>query len=252
VKLSVIAVDYDGTIASNGRAHRAALDAIRDARSRGIVVILVTGRILSDLRRSLPEHDIFDGIVAENGAVLAFRNRGVRTLGRPAPRKLFDALCRRRNVPVTFGECVIEADANAAWNLLSLVRELELPLVLHFNGNRVMLLPQGISKATGLREMLNALGVSLHNCVSIGDAENDYSMLEVCEIGAAVEWGSKSLHDIADDIICGEPETAVAEYIRRISANSKLPPDRSDRRRIFLDYTEDQEAVEIAVHGGAS
>jgi len=243
VKVSVIAVDYDGTIASNGRAHPTALDAIRDARSRGIVVVLVTGRILSDLKRSLPEHDIFDGIVAENGAVLAFSNGGVRTLGRPPPRKLFDALCRRR-VPVTFGECVIEADASVAWNLLSLVRELELPLTLHFNRNRVMLLPQDITKASGLREMLTMLRVSLRNCVSIGDAENDYSMLEVCEIGAAVEWGSKSLHDIADDIIRGEPETAVAQYICRISANSKLPPDRSDRRRILLGYTEDQEAVE--------
>jgi hypothetical protein len=73
-------------------------------------------------------------------------------------------------------------------------------------------------------------------------------MLEVSAIGAAVEWGSKSLHDIADDVIRGEPETAVAQYIRRISGNSKLQPDRSDRRRILLGYTQDQEAVEAAVH----
>ncbi len=239
----MIAVGYDGTIASNGRAHPAALDAIRDARSRGIMVVLVTGRILSDLKRNLPEHHILDGIVAENGAVLAFPDGRVRTLGHPPPRKLFDALCRRRML-VTFGECVIEADACAAWNLLSLVRELELALTLHFNRNRVMLLPQDINKASGLREMLSMLRVSLRNCVGIGDAENDYSMLEVCGIGAAVEWGSKSLHDIADDIIRGEPEMAVAQYIRRISANSKLPSDRSDRRRIVPGYTEDQEAVE--------
>src|SRR4029077_5784573 len=72
MKFSVLALDYDGTIARDGRAHPAVLEAIREARSRQIVIVLVTGRIMSDLRRVLAEQGLFDAIVAENGAVLAF------------------------------------------------------------------------------------------------------------------------------------------------------------------------------------
>ena len=55
--------------------------AIREARAQQIVVVLVTGRNLSDLRRVLTEEDLFDAIVAENGAVLAFPNGRTRVLG---------------------------------------------------------------------------------------------------------------------------------------------------------------------------
>ena len=73
---------------------------------------------------------------------------------------------------------MLEADASSAPQILGAVQELELPLVLAFNRSRVMLLPQGISKATGLRAALDTLRLSLHNCIAIGDAENDFQMLE--------------------------------------------------------------------------
>jgi hypothetical protein len=53
MKFSVLALDYDGTIAQRGEAHPAVLEAIQEARSRRIVVVLVTGRILSDLKQAV-------------------------------------------------------------------------------------------------------------------------------------------------------------------------------------------------------
>ena len=41
-----------------------------------------------------------------------------------------------------------------------MIRYLELPLVLLFNRGRLMVLPQAISKATGLREALRTLRLS--------------------------------------------------------------------------------------------
>jgi hypothetical protein len=249
MKLSVIALDYDGTIASKGgRAHPEAIDAIREARSRGILVILVTGRILSDLKRVLPETELFDGIVAENGAVLAFPSGRTRSLGHAPSRALLDEL-GRLDIEVASGDCIIEAEAVHGPQILGVVRKLELPLTLLFNRSRVMVLPQGISKATGLREILKTLRLSLHNCVGIGDAENDYAMLDACEIGAAVSWGSSRLHEIADDVIHGEGPASVGEYLRRVSASTKLPPHRADSRRLVLGKTATGEAVETAVHG---
>jgi hydroxymethylpyrimidine pyrophosphatase-like HAD family hydrolase len=156
VKLSVIALDYDGTIATQGRAEPDALAAIREARSHGVVVILVTGRILSDLEWVLPERGSFDAIVAENGAVLAFPSGRTRALARPPSHALLDEL-RRLEISFETGDCIIEADAACAPQILAAFRTLELPLTILFNRNRLMVLPQGISKATGLREILKTL-----------------------------------------------------------------------------------------------
>jgi hypothetical protein len=248
MKLCVLALDYDGTIAQNGRAEPLALESVREARARGLVVILVTGRILADLQRVLPEHELFDAIVAENGAVLAFPNVPIRRLTHPPSQVLLDEL-RAADVVVSFGECIIEADADDAPKILEAISKRELPLVLQFNHGRVMVLPQGINKATGLREALNTLRLSLHNCVAIGDAENDYAMLDACEIGVAVAWGSKALQEIADEVLPGTGPAAVAGYIREVTTHVKLSPHRAHSRRIILGHDAEGKAVEAAIHG---
>jgi hydroxymethylpyrimidine pyrophosphatase-like HAD family hydrolase len=40
MKLTAIAVDYDGTIAERGRPDPSVIEAVQQARSRGIVVVL--------------------------------------------------------------------------------------------------------------------------------------------------------------------------------------------------------------------
>ena len=72
MKLSVLALDYDGTIAREDRVPSSVLDAIADARRRHVTVLLVTGRILVDLRRVAGNLDFVDGVVAENGALVHF------------------------------------------------------------------------------------------------------------------------------------------------------------------------------------
>lgn len=248
MKFCVLALDYDGTIAEHGKPDPAVMEAIKDARARGIVVVLVTGRILSDLKKVAGDLNIFDAVVAENGAVLAFSNDRIRALDRPPSASLLDEL-RRHKVEFSVGDCVLEADASSAPRILGTVQKLQLPLVLVFNRSRVMLLPQGISKATGLRAALDNLRLSLHNCIAIGDAENDFQLLEAAEIGVAVAWGSKSLFEIADEILPGKGPVAVADYIRGVIENTRLPPNRVDRRRVILGRTMDGHPLEMAVHG---
>ena len=60
MKLCVVALDYDGTIARDGRVEPLVLEAVKEAQARGIVMILVTGRIMADLCRALPEYELFD------------------------------------------------------------------------------------------------------------------------------------------------------------------------------------------------
>jgi haloacid dehalogenase-like hydrolase len=61
-----VAVDFDGTLAE-GEVAPETLAALSEARARGIRVILVTGRIMSELRAVFPEvDDRVDAVVAEN------------------------------------------------------------------------------------------------------------------------------------------------------------------------------------------
>jgi hydroxymethylpyrimidine pyrophosphatase-like HAD family hydrolase len=249
MKLVAIALDYDGTIAVDGVLDPSVRDAIGTARRRGIVVVLVTGRRLDDLRRAAGDVSCFDAIVGENGAVLDFPASGRHlSLGHPAAPG-FIAELNRRAIHHIDGEVVIETDAANAEAMVDVVRQLQQPLILAFNRSRLMVLPQGVSKATGLRHALQALRLSIHNTIGIGDAENDHDLLDACEVGVAVAWGSAALRAVADEVIEGSGPHAVADYIRRIIRQPRLSSSQMGRRRLLLGRQHDGEPVNLAVRG---
>ncbi len=248
MKLQVFALDYDGTIASDGVLDPEVREAIAQAHSQGIMVVLVTGRIRADLQRLLNEPWIFDVIVAENGAVLHFPHSGRSILLGQSPPLTFTTELRRRDIPFFAGECVVEMDAQYAGATLSVIHDLELPLVLAFNRSRLMVLPQAISKATGLREALRTVRLSEHNTVAIGDAENDHELLAICELGVAVDWGSDALKGMADEVLEGEGPQAVAGFIRRtVQEDRRLAPNRIGKGRLHLGICEGGDALTLSI-----
>jgi hydroxymethylpyrimidine pyrophosphatase-like HAD family hydrolase len=52
--VQAIALDYDGTLTETDRPATDALEAVRETRRRGQAVVLVTGRILAELRAVFP------------------------------------------------------------------------------------------------------------------------------------------------------------------------------------------------------
>jgi hydroxymethylpyrimidine pyrophosphatase-like HAD family hydrolase len=249
VKLSVIALDYDGTIARNDVLDPSVRDAIAAARTQGITVILVTGRILSELRRVAGDLHFVDAVVAENGAVVHFPDSGrISTLAPPVPPG-FIAELRQRGIPFGAGECLVDADVKEAPRLLDTIRALEQPLVLIFNAGRVMVVSQGVSKATGLHAALDTLRLSTHNAVAIGDAENDHELLRIVEVGVAVQWGSPALRAAADVVLEGTSPASVAAYVRTIASTRRLPTPARARRRLLLGHTEGGQEFSLAVRG---
>lgn len=249
MKLCVLALDYDGTIAIDGVMDPGVREAIKEARNLGITCVLVTGRILGDLQRLVPDLDIFESVVAENGAVVAFPAKGYSaTVGQPPPPSFFRELSLR-GIPFTNGESVVETDAGLAWQVLTVIRDLELPLSLLFNRGRLMVLPQAVSKATGLRYAMRTLRLSEHNAIAIGDAENDHQLLRTCEIGVAVSWGSEALKDMADNVLQGQGPPAVADFIRKVSQKPRMSPRQARHRRLLLGTGENGQAVSLAIQG---
>jgi len=248
MKFSVLALDYDGTIAQEGVLDPEVRTAIAEVRRQGITVIIASGRTLSDLQRVAGDLGFVDAVVAENGAVLSFANGHSRLLG-PPPPEFFLAELKRRRIAFSTGQCIVEADASFAQPILAVIRELELPLVLLFNRSRLMVLSQSISKATGLRAALSALRLSVHNAIAIGDAENDHDLLMTCELGVAVAWGSRALQAVAEEVLQGAGPSAVAAYIRQAARKGRLPPDRLSRRSVTVGTTADGRAVSFPIRG---
>jgi hypothetical protein len=252
VKLRVLALGFDGTVAADGRLDGGVADAIRDARRAGVMTVLVSGRMLADLQALLPAPDLFDAVVAEGGAVVHMANDAGPVVLARAPDAALVAELQRRNVAHRRGRCMVEADAVAAPDVLASLHALGSPHGITFDRGRLTVLPHGVSKAFGLSEAVWRLGTSLHNAVAIGDAEDDQPMLDVCEIGAAVAWGSSALQRSADHVVPGSGPAAIADYLRTLVATDPIvlrrKPDSPHRLRVGTRETGEPVDVEIGFH----
>ena len=209
-----MACDYDGTIAEDGRVSEPTARALERVRESGRKLVLVTGRTLRDLREVCPESErMFDAIVAENGAVLYRPGaREVKALGEPPEPALLQAL-RQRGVGFATGTSSIHASSSAAEEALAAIRETGLERTLVFNRGSLMLLSGGVTKGSGLEAALAAMGLSPHNAVGIGDAENDHAFLALCEFAVAVADAVPALRERADFVTRSPGARGVVEFI---------------------------------------
>ena len=183
----VLACDYDNTLATSGRVEEEVIAALKRVRSSGRKLVLVTGRELDDLQRLFPQLDLFDRVVAENGALL-YRpaTREEKILGESPKPEFVEQLSQRGVNKLGVGHVIVATREPYEKIALEVIRDLGLELQVIFNKGAVMILPSGINKATGLTVALNELNLSPHNAVGIGDAENDHAFLSQCECAVAV------------------------------------------------------------------
>lgn len=208
-----VALDYDGTLTTGARPDDDVLAALAEVRAAGLQVVLVTGRILAELRHVFADvDDHVDVIVAENGTVV-FGPMGHRRLVAPVPPVLEDALTRR-GVPVRGGEVLLACDAVHGGIVFEEIRRLGLDCQVLYNRSALMVVPTGTSKGAGLRRALGDLGVSPHDAIAVGDAENDHALLDVCEVGVAVANAVPSLAARADITLVEADGAGVAALLR--------------------------------------
>jgi hydroxymethylpyrimidine pyrophosphatase-like HAD family hydrolase len=197
-----LATDFDGTLAKNGRVEAATVEALQTVKRSGRRLILVTGRDLPDVQRAFPEIDLFDLVVAENGAVLFNPARKEETPLAEPPSPAFVALLRARGVtPLSVGRTIVATWEPHEKTVLEAIHELALELHIVFNKGAVMVLPGNVNKAWGLKRALKALRLSLHNVVGIGDAENDQAFLAACGCAAAVANALPSVKAKVDMVV---------------------------------------------------
>ena len=211
-----LATDYDGTIARHGVVSAGTLAALDRLRDSGRRLVLVTGRALDDIVRVFPELDRFDRVVAENGAtVYTPAIRGIRDLTEPPPPAFLDEL-RRRGLPLSVGRRIVATVQPHERAVLDVIRDLGLEWHIIFNKGAVMILPAGVTKATGLVPALTELGIPPERVIGVGDAENDHAFLSLCGCAVAVAGALPSLMERADLVTTGDDGDGVAELIERV------------------------------------
>ena len=225
-----LATDYDGTIATHGVVGASTLDALRRLREAGGTTMLVTGREIPDLHTVFAHFDLFDLIVAENGALLYWPATKMEKPLCDAPEPELVAMLQSRGVtPLSVGAVIVATFEPHENTVLQCIRELGLERQVIFNKGAVMVLPSGVNKASGLKCALDELGLDASAVVGVGDAENDHALLQLCGLGAAVSNALPSLKANADLVLDHDHGAGVEQLIARMLDGSIATVPRRDR-----------------------
>src|SRR5205814_5311472 len=114
------------------------------------------------------------------------KEKEMKALATPPPAAFIERLRQRDVLPLSVGAVIVATWQPNETIVLESIRELGLELQIIFNKGAVMVLPSGVNKATGLAAALKELGLSGHDIIGVGDAENDHAFLEHCEFSVAV------------------------------------------------------------------
>ena len=204
MRYSVLATDYDGTLAREGEVDGETVAALERLKASGRRLVLVSGRQLEDLLDVFPRAGLCDRVVAENGALLYRPETRERRELAPPPDERFVTALRARGVELSTGRSIVATSRPYEATVLEVISEMGLELQVILNKGAVMVLPAAVDKASGLAAALDELGVAPASAVGVGDAENDQAFLTLCGAAVAVADALPALKERADLVTEGE------------------------------------------------
>lgn len=245
-------LDIDGTLISDSfKISDDNLKAIAEARARGHMVFINTGRSWGNIPEVLHEQFDLDGIISGSGAMITmngdtvWRNSMSEELVGRVMRYIFD----NREYWAIFEGCndvymisnderqlrgyehsvdspeeyreICETDEIQVIAMGKIVpdefKELfkdELT-VFQFDTYADCVI-KGLNKAKGIEKVLELTGIKRENTIAIGDSNNDYDMLEFAGVGVAMANSQQRILDMADEITVSAKESGVARAIEKI------------------------------------
>jgi len=257
VFFKVLACDFDGTLASDDRIGPSVRDALERARKAGLRLILVTGRTFFELTRVCDCIEVFDAIVAENGAVIYYPGSAmIRDQGPPVPSRLLAEL-DRHGIYYQVGRVIVgtaradEAGVKEALAAAGVTRD------LIYNRAALMLLPAGVSKGSGLQHVLRFLGFSPHDVLALGDAENDLPLFDACGFSGCPGDSLPAVRERVDWVFPGAHGDGIAAAITEQILQDRLAVELSPRHRVPVGWvaatsepvTIPARGVNVLIHG---
>ncbi len=193
--VQLVAVDVDGTLTEPNLALD--LTAVKVIRELGkkVYVALVTGNAFpiaeSIFRYVKPGRTPL--LIAENGGVIV-AGKIMRKFSDPELMKgVVEYLKARGHDELISEDFHLRTSDLALRGDESTLRELELELrrvfpeaVIRYSGYALHIMPRGVTKGRGLRELCKLLKISCSRVVAIGDSYNDIDMFEVSGFSIAL------------------------------------------------------------------
>ncbi|MEO1144267.1 MAG: HAD family hydrolase [Cyanobacteria bacterium J06638_22] len=235
---TVLASDYDGTLAKDGRVDESTLQALERWRQSNRQLVLITGRVFEDLLQICPCLPLFDWVVAENGAMLYEPATKRELLLGDRPSEVFIQKLRERihtavqqqqaedssqgqsgrsqDSLVSHGRIIVATWEPYSNEARALIQELGLDLQIILNKSAVMLLPTGLDKAAGIKAVSQELKTPLASFVGVGDAENDLAFLKCCGYSVAVANAIPEIKRQVSTVTQAERGAGVAELIEQL------------------------------------
>jgi phosphoglycolate phosphatase (TIGR01487 family) len=219
----VIVTDYDRTL-TDGDLHLSerALRLLQDIREKDDVgVILATGRSLKFVKGIAREVGFMDAVVCENGGVLWFpRLQQTVSLGDTAAVK---EILLQRGLAVGEGEVIISLPREREEEVRALLKDSGFSYGVEFNRDSMMVVPAGISKASGVRKALELLKMPDARLLCVGDGENDMSLFAIASVRVATAEAIEPLKETAD-LVCGHPASQGVEFLLEDLLEGRLGP----------------------------
>ncbi|KAM3282070.1 endoribonuclease YBEY, chloroplastic isoform X1 [Capsicum chacoense] len=271
-KFSYIFCDMDGTLLnSKSQISSTTAEALREATSRGVKVVIATGKTRPAVITLLKSVGLAgkDGIVSEVSPGVFVQGLLVYgTQGREISRRNLDpVVCREaclysleHKVPLAaFSENRIltlfhhplvdslhtiyhEPKAEIIPSVEQLLTGTDIQKVIFLDtaegvsttlrpywveaigdnasvvqaqSDILEIVPPGASKGSGVKMLLDHLGVSPKEIMAIGDGENDVEMLELASLGVALSNGSEKAKAVANVIGASNDDNGAADAIYR-------------------------------------
>jgi len=257
VFFKALACDYDGTLASEDRIGPLVREALERARKTGLRLILVTGRTFFELTRVCDCLELFDAVVAENGAVLYYPGSAmIRDQGPPVPVRLLAEL-DRRGIYYQVGRVIVGTARGDEGALKEVLAAAGVTRDLIYNRAALMLLPAGVSKGSGVQQALRVLGLSSHDVLALGDAENDLPLFDACGFSGCPGDSLPAVRERVDWVFPGAHGDGIAAAITEQILPDRLAVQHSPRHRIPIGWvaatsgpvTIPARGVNVLIHG---
>ena len=113
-------------------------------------------------------------------------------------------------------------DGNVMDNAYVLQRELGDKFVFAPSGNAwIDALQLGVTKASGIAQIMGHYGIKTEEVMAFGDSMNDYEIVRMVGCGCAMANGRPALKAVADRVVGYNYEHAVQAEMRRILSEQK-------------------------------
>ncbi len=216
-KIRTIVCDFDRTLTDEALMPSVeAFEAIRKATGLGLRFIVVSGRQIEFLLSVEEISQIASALVGENGAIAYELSTRKKSSPFVNEARIIKRAFQRSGLRFQQFDIMTSLSRRYENEVKTLIAKNKLEAEIHFNVDSIMVLPTGVSKASGLVLALDLLGIPAEGIICFGDGENDLPLFEEADISVAVANAISDVKAKADIVTGLSGGRGVAEQINKM------------------------------------